>query len=122
MSDAPTNRRAAGRQALDAEVLLVTAGEDGPVVRTGRSLEVSAGGCTLRLDEPLDGPAPNGVLIVRTPGTDGDGSNGGTELRMLSGPVRAEPGEPRVVGLRFVPPTEHDGSWSELVESLASGR
>ncbi len=107
----PINRRTTARHALDAEVLLVTAGEDGPVVRTGRSREVSAGGCSVRLDEPLDRSAPSGVLVVRA---------GGTEMTMLSGPVRTEPGEPHVVGLRFVPPTEHDATWSDFVESLAA--
>jgi hypothetical protein len=105
----PVNRRNAARHPLDAEVLLVTPGEDGPVVRTGRSVEVSAGGCSVRLDEPLGDSAPSGVLVVRA---------AGTEMTMLSGPVRTDPGEPHVVGLRFVPPTEHDDTWPEFVGSL----
>jgi hypothetical protein len=105
------NRRSAPRFALQAEVLLVTAGPDGPELSTGHTVEVSLGGCTVQLDEPLEGAATAGVLLVRVEDRD---------LTMLTAPITDHATASQRVGLRFVAPTEPDASWGELVDRLAA--
>jgi hypothetical protein len=105
------NRRAAPRFPLHAEVVLVTAGPDGPELSTGRTIEVSLGGCSVQLDEPLEGATTSGVLLVRIEGR---------ELTMLTAPISGSAAAADRLGLRFVAPTEPDGAWSELVDRLAA--
>ena len=104
------NRRSAPRFELAAEVTLVTAGPDGPELSAGRTTEVSLGGCTVELDQPLEGACPSGVLLVRVDGR---------ELTMLTAPITGHAAAAERVGLRFVAPTEADTAWAELIESLA---
>ena len=103
------NRRSAPRFDLVAEVVLVTAGPDGPELSRGRTVEVSAGGCSVELDQPLEGECGSGVLLVRLDGR---------ELTMLTAPITSQAAAAERVGLRFVAPTEADTSWAELIGSL----
>ena len=103
------NRRSAPRYPLRAPAVLVTAGDAGPEVCTGHTVEVSTGGCTVELDQPLEGATAEGVLLVRIEDR---------ELAMLTGPITAQAAAAERLGLRFVAATEPDPAWAELVASL----
>ena len=105
------NRRLAPRFELVAEVVLVTAGPDGPELSRGRTVEVSVGGCSVELDEPLEGESAGGVLLVRAEGL---------ELTMLTAPISAQAAAAERLGLRFVAPTDADTAWAELIDSLSA--
>lgn len=105
------NRRNAPRFPLVADVLLVTPGPDGPELSTGRTVEVSIGGCTVELDRPLEGATSSGVIQVHVDGCD---------LTMLTAPITGQAAAAERLGLRFVAPTEADPAWAELIDSLAT--
>ena len=105
------NRRSAQRYPLEASAVLVVPGEHGPVVCTGRTVDVSLGGCRVAFDEALPGAVGAGVLLVRT---------SDRELAMLTAPLTGDAAASVETGLRFVQPTEPDDAWPTLVEGLAA--
>jgi hypothetical protein len=90
----------------------VRPGPDAPVLRTGETLEVGRGGCSLLLDEVLE-PAAVGVgpsaLVLRV---------GRREVVALTGPPMLDDGAGRVVRLTIVPASDGGAAWASLVDEV----